>query len=338
MGESPTVLQAIGGEAGCRRLSANFYARVRKDPVLRPLFPGKTLKCAIEEFAAFLIQFLGGDEEQTQRRWWLSLRDSHARHHIGPAERAAWLKHMSAELDASPLDEGTRSALKQFFTHSSAYITHQEAPPPAHEELTRRWTEQRALDNLIRDLATGQHHDALAAAPRFASRPSVFSGVLVRMLQSGSPNLIRFVIDAVEHDHSLITRRSSGRTLLHFSCGAGCIEVVEALLRLGADPNIQDTMGHTPLYRVANECAFEAGPRIVQALIQAGARVNEASGVTRATPLHMAARRGHLAIARVLLEAGAETDVRDGKGDTPFQRAINCRKSAVAQLLSEAAH
>ena len=69
------MLGALGGEAGCRRLSAAFYARVGKDPVLRPLFPGKTLKCAVEEFAAFLIQFLGGDEEQTQRRWWVSLRD-----------------------------------------------------------------------------------------------------------------------------------------------------------------------------------------------------------------------------------------------------------------------
>ncbi len=50
----------LGGEAGCKRLSAEFYARVGKDPVLRPLFPGKSHRCAIEEFAAFLIQFLNG--------------------------------------------------------------------------------------------------------------------------------------------------------------------------------------------------------------------------------------------------------------------------------------
>jgi len=94
-----TLLEALGGEAGCRRLSAGFYARVGTDPILRPLFPGKSLKCAIEEFAAFLVQFLGGDEEQTQRRWWLSLRESHARFRIGPAERRAWLKHMAATLE-----------------------------------------------------------------------------------------------------------------------------------------------------------------------------------------------------------------------------------------------
>src|SRR3984893_19314768 len=99
------LLEALGGEEGCRRLSAAFYTRVAGDPVLLPLFPGKSLRCATEEFAAFLIQFLGGDEEQAQSRWWLSLRESHARFRIGAAERSAWLKHMQATLDAAPMDE-----------------------------------------------------------------------------------------------------------------------------------------------------------------------------------------------------------------------------------------
>src|SRR5437660_10286960 len=112
-------LQALGGEAGCKRLSAEFYARVGTDPVLRPLFPGKSLRCATEEFAAFLIQFLGGDEEQTQYRWWLSLRESHARFRIGPTERRAWLRQMEATLDAAPLGDATRNALRHFFSCSS---------------------------------------------------------------------------------------------------------------------------------------------------------------------------------------------------------------------------
>ncbi len=111
-----TVLEALGGEEGCRRLSAAFYARVGKDPVLRPFFPGKSLRCATEAFAAFLIQFLGGEEEQTQFRWWLSLRESHARFQISPEARRAWLKNMEATLDVTPLDEGTRNALS-FLTY-----------------------------------------------------------------------------------------------------------------------------------------------------------------------------------------------------------------------------
>lgn len=64
----------------------------------------QSLRCATEEFAAFPIQLLDGDGEQTQYRWWLSLRESHARFLLGPTERSAWLKHMGATLDAAPLD------------------------------------------------------------------------------------------------------------------------------------------------------------------------------------------------------------------------------------------
>jgi truncated hemoglobin YjbI len=77
------LLEALGGGEGCRSLSAAFYARVGKDPALRPFLPGKSLRCATEEFAAFLILFLGRDETQTQHRWWLSLPESHARFQIG---------------------------------------------------------------------------------------------------------------------------------------------------------------------------------------------------------------------------------------------------------------
>jgi hemoglobin len=329
------LLDALGGGAGCRRLSEEFYARVGKDPVLRPLFPGKSLRCATEEFAAFLIQFLGGDEEQAQHRWWLSLRESHARFRIGATERSAWLKHMGATLDAAPLDEGTRNALRQFFFNSSAYVIGKDGSQPEHEELSARWSEQRVLDSLIRAVVEGRDHEALTLAPRFAPRPSVFVGVLARMVQSGRAGLVRFVIDTVESDPSLATRRSATRTLLHFASAAGCLELVAVLLRLGTDPNIQDRGGHTPLYCVANECASETGPEVVRALVRAGADVSACGGVTRATALHMAARRGHAEIARALLDCGAPVDARDRKGDTPLQRAINCRRDTVSQLLVE---
>src|SRR5262249_34322714 len=143
------VLAALGGEAGCKRLSTAFYARVGKDPVLRPLFPGKSLRCVTEAFAAFLVQFLGGDEEQTQFRWWLSLRESHAPHRITPAQRDAWLKQMGTTLDTFSLDDMTRTALRQFFLHGAAYIVGEEAAEPEHAELAARWREQRALDDAI---------------------------------------------------------------------------------------------------------------------------------------------------------------------------------------------
>jgi truncated hemoglobin YjbI len=325
-------LEALGGEEGCRRLSAAFYARVGNDPVLRPFFPGKSLRCATEEFAAFLIEFLGGDEEQTQHRWWLSLRESHARFEIGHDARSAWLRHMEATLDAAPLDDPTRNTLRHFFSRSSGYVIGTDTAEPDDEELASRWSEQRVLDSAIAAIMEGRDDETLALAPRFASRPSVFVGLLARMVQSGRARLIRFVIDAAESDPLLATRRFAGTTLLHFAAGAGCPEVVALLLRLGVDPDIQGR-GRTPLYCVANECASGAGPEVVHALVRAGADVNACNGVTRATALHAAARRGHMEIARALLDSGATVNARDRKGDTPLQRAINCRKNGVSQLL-----
>jgi hemoglobin len=224
------LLEALGDEEGCRRLSAAFYARVGKDPVLRPFFPGKSLRCATEEFAAFLIQFLDGDEEQTQYRWWLSLRESHARFPIGPDARRAWLSHMAATLDATPLDDATRDALRDFFSRSSAYVIGRDAADPDHEALAARWTEQRVLNSVIAAIVEGRDDETIALAPHYASRPSVFVGLLARMVRSGRPRLIRFVLDTAESDPSLGTRRFAGNTLLHFAAGAGCLEVVALLL------------------------------------------------------------------------------------------------------------
>jgi truncated hemoglobin YjbI len=329
------LLEVLGGEEGCRKLSAAFYARVGKDPVLRPFFPGKSLRCATEEFAAFLIQFLGGDEEQTQHRWWLSLRESHARFNIGPDARRAWLSLMQATLEATALDDVTRNALRHFFSGSSGYLIGRDSAGCDHEELATRWREQRVLDSVVETIVEGRDEETLALAPRFASRPSVFVGLLARMVRTGRAKLILFVVDAVENNHSLATRRFAGSTLLHFAAGAGCLDIVTLLLRLGVDPNIQGRGEHTPLYCVANECASATGPAVVHSLVRAGADVNACGGVTRATPLHMAARRGHVETARALLDSGAALHARDRKGDTPLQRAINCRRNGVAQLLRE---
>jgi len=329
-----TLLAAIGGEPGCRRLSSEFYSRVGSDPVLRPFFPGKSLRCAIEEFAAFLVQFLGGDEEQTQKRWWLSLRESHDRFPIGPAERAAWLRQMRATLEGSWLDETARKSLQDFFDHSSAYVIRRETAPPADDEVAARWHDQRILDDAVAAIAAGRHQDALLLARRFLSRPAVFLGLLARMVESGDPGWTAFVLDAMARDPSLDTRRWAGRALLHYASAAGSLEIVNALLRRGTDPDLRDAGGHTPLYRVANQCASPAGPEVVRALLRSGADVNARNGVTRATALHMAARRGFVEIAQTLLDCGADREAVDRKGDTPLARALNCRKREVAELLS----
>ena len=173
-----SLLEAMGGEEACRRLSAAFYRRVGKDPILHRLFPGKSLKCATEEFAAFLIQFLGGDEDQTQRRWWLSLRESHGRFQISELERTAWLQHMAATLEATGFHEGDTRGAPTVFLHSSAYVVREGTAGPEHPELAARWSEQRLLDDAISAITAGHNEEATVLALRFRSRPMCSLGCL----------------------------------------------------------------------------------------------------------------------------------------------------------------
>jgi len=131
----------------------------------------------------------------------------------------------------------------------------------------------------------------------------------------------------------LIPQEYGGRTLLHSAAGIGNLRTVQLLLRLGADPNVLDGGNHTPLYYAGNQYGSDESADVVRALVSAGAHVNACDGVTRATPLHMAARRGNVTVAKALLLCGADIAARDYRGVTPLQRAINCKKAGVAALL-----
>jgi len=328
-----TILQILGGEEGCKRLAQDFYARVAKSAELKPLFPGKSVRCATEEFSAFLIQFLEGDEDQTQYRWWLSLRESHARFKISATQRATWLALMGETIDSLFDDPEVRKALKQFFGSTSAYVIGNGEASVDNSELADRWTKQRALDQLIDDLASGRDEEAIALARQFSLRPSVVVGIFARMIETERAALIAFVLDKIEKGSDITTSRFNGRTLLHFACSNACLPVVEKLLDCGVDPNILDNGGHSPLYRAASSNNSPQAEAVIHALIRAGARVNESGGVSRATALHQAARFGNVGAAKALIELGANVNAKDSRGVTPLDRAINCRRHEVAALL-----
>ncbi len=340
-----SLYQAIGGTAACRSLSEAFYARVARDPVLRPLFPGKTLRCAIEAFTAFLVQFLGGPSQDTQHRLSLSLRESHLRFTIGPRERDAWMNNMIRALDDVVLDDPARRALRQFFERSSAYLVNAgHAPSVAdalHPEISLRWNAQLALDEAVAAVHRGApgHVIALVESPalkdHLENHRAVLASFLAVLIARGDATLHDYARQKLQAAPALAAERYSGRTLLHAAAAAGNIAFVELLLHLNARPGIQDDGGHTPLYAAANECATPEGAAVVRILVQAGAAVDACDGAKRCTALHMAARRGHTAIAAALLDCGAAIEARDSLGETPLRRAVNCNKAAVAALLLE---
>ncbi len=324
----------IGGAAGCRKLAEEFYGRVDREPLLRPFFPGKNHRCAIEAFAAFLIQFLGGPADETQFRWYLSLRESHARFQIGIEHRDAWMTTMRQALRELEIDDTVRNSLGRFFEESSSYLVNRGSRPPAEAcegELSERWKTQRQLDDLLSAIRSGDENRALAIPDGLS--PSVLAGVFRPMIRSGNSTLLEFVADKVKADPSLLRERYAHRTLLQEAAASGSASLVKLFLTLGAVPNALDDDGHSVLYSLANECASAGTSEIVRLLVAAGADVNLADGAKRCTPLHMAARRGHAETAAALLDRGANIEARDNLGHTPLRRAVNCGNTDVARLL-----
>src|SRR5437762_297594 len=96
--QGKTVYEQIGGDETFRRLVDAFYARVERDPILRPLFP-ESLEDGKENQFLFLTQYWGGPPRYAEQRGHPRLRMRHSPFAIGQRERDAWVGHMLAAID-----------------------------------------------------------------------------------------------------------------------------------------------------------------------------------------------------------------------------------------------
>ena len=261
------------------------------------------------------------------------------------------METMVGALDAARLDEPVRSALREFFERSSAHVVNSgHSPPetpghvepsqdPIRREIAWRWEAQRALDEAVAFVRHGEGERAIALAERGILRDrlqldrSVLAGLLGLMMGSRNEAILRYVQEKLVDDPELVKERYAGRTLLHEASARGNLPMLELLLHLGADPESKTGGGHTPLYCLANEYKGSEGGSLVRAIVGGGANVNAADGVKHCTPLHMAARRDNVEVARALLDCGARIEARDSLGETPLRRSVNCGKTEVARLL-----
>lgn len=140
--------------------------------------------------------------------------------------------------------------------------------------------------------------------------------------------------EKLQEDPSLALANDRGRNLICAAATVWDVPRLCLLLEFGADIETRDAGGHNALYRVANGGGREEeGRAAVELLIAHGANVNQVTGVGIMTPLHMSARRGTTRIAEALLDAGAEIEARDRKGETPLRRAVNCGQEHMVRLL-----
>ena len=123
MAKRITFYEAVGGEPTFRRLVARFYQGVAGDPALRALYPGEDLSAAEEHLRLFLMQYWGGPATYNQRRGHPALRMRHARFAIGPAERDAWLRHMTAAVEELDLPPALAAPLLEYLTSAAHALT-----------------------------------------------------------------------------------------------------------------------------------------------------------------------------------------------------------------------
>ena len=126
---------------------------------------------------------------------------------------------------------------------------------------------------------------------------------------------------------------SEERTALIYAAregGPDCGECIRLLLSAGADPDISDREGFTPLIWSAT-----LGDEVALAHFIAAKADVEIASKTKDTALLAAARWGNAPCVAHLLKAGADSSVKDGKGLTAVQVAAACGSATCIKPLAD---
>ena len=120
-------------------------------------------------------------------------------------------------------------------------------------------------------------------------------------------------------------------TPLFLASRNGHCDIVDALLRGGADVNKAMDIGATPLFMASQLGHCD----VVEALLRGGADVNKAKN-DGVTPLFMASQDGHCDVVEALVRAGADLTLA-WRGQTPLHSATRKGHTDVVRVLQAAA-
>ncbi len=110
-----------------------------------------------------------------------------------------------------------------------------------------------------------------------------------------------------------------GQTLLFRAEEA---ELIDQLLRAGADARVRDTKGRTPLFTFSYTQDVESALQAVRLLMQHGVRINAQDNEGN-TALMMAVTHQNYHVVQALLDAGANPNIKNKAGKTALQIARN---------------
>jgi len=123
----------------------------------------------------------------------------------------------------------------------------------------------------------------------------------------------------------------SSQTPLYSAASQGDLEMVRVLLGYKADVNSRNTSGSAPLFNALSRAPPQT-LHVARLLLENGANPNVPNKYGE-TPLHTASGRGNLEVVRLLLKYGADVELEGEEGRTPFQAASQRGHHEVAKLL-----
>lgn len=119
----------------------------------------------------------------------------------------------------------------------------------------------------------------------------------------------------IKHGAEVNAKLRDGSTALYAAAICNAVDVAQLLIDSGADLN------HRSNQYTALEIASHRGPDVAVLMIKKGARVNTFDYYTKESPLHTAAKCGFQELVKALLQHGADVNVKDMRGLTPLDRA-----------------
>ncbi|MDP2204769.1 MAG: ankyrin repeat domain-containing protein [Alphaproteobacteria bacterium] len=131
---------------------------------------------------------------------------------------------------------------------------------------------------------------------------------------------------------------ANDQTALHRACDYTRREQVLCLLQLGAAPNGLNGYGQRPIDELIDNYSYrnEDMPELIDALLRAGADPGiSPSPLVQRAPLHVATEAGHVQSVKLLLKKGAPVDVADRSAQamTPLLMAAENGNLEIADLL-----
>jgi hypothetical protein len=186
--------------------------------------------------------------------------------------------------------------------------------------------------------AVTNERKAPAKAARKKKSAAMSDEEFIRLCQDGTPEEIQAAIDDGANVNAKSTEGADMTPLLSAANWNREAEVVDILLKAGADAGAKDNLGMTPLMFFAHATD---DPEIITALVASGADVNAKSNEGGTALLEAAGFNGNPEVIAALVEAGADVNAKYKSGTrfeylTDLDFARENENDEVVSILEEA--